>query len=128
MCFGRESNPYGHCCPRDFKSRVSTYSTTKAVTGAKIVKIWIFLMIPVKSGEEVYHSQAVLKPRRIVLSQGAGPRRCIDSNSEKAFILKLLSSMKLRPMPALKSHPSIRLYPVAWLRPSCHAYPAIAFA
>ena len=31
MCFGRESNPYGHCCPRDFKSRVSTYSTTKAI-------------------------------------------------------------------------------------------------
>ena len=30
MCLGRESNPYGHCCPRDFKSRVSTYSTTKA--------------------------------------------------------------------------------------------------
>ena len=30
-CSGRESNPYGHCCPRDFKSRVSTYSTTKAI-------------------------------------------------------------------------------------------------
>ena len=30
-CLGRESNPYGHCCPRDFKSRVSTYSTTKAI-------------------------------------------------------------------------------------------------
>ena len=30
MCLGRESNPYGHCWPRDFKSRVSTYSTTKA--------------------------------------------------------------------------------------------------
>ena len=30
LCFGRESNPYGHFCPRDFKSRVSTYSTTKA--------------------------------------------------------------------------------------------------
>ena len=28
LCSGRESNPYGHCCPRDFKSRVSTYSTT----------------------------------------------------------------------------------------------------
>lgn len=26
----RESNPHGHRCPRDFKSRVSTYSTTKA--------------------------------------------------------------------------------------------------
>ena len=31
MCSGRESNPYGHCCPRDFKSRVSTYSTTRAI-------------------------------------------------------------------------------------------------
>ena len=31
MCLGRESNPYGHCWPRDFKSRVSTYSTTKAI-------------------------------------------------------------------------------------------------
>ena len=30
-CSGRESNPYGHFCPRDFKSRVSTYSTTRAV-------------------------------------------------------------------------------------------------
>ena len=30
MCLGRESNPYGHFWPRDFKSRVSTYSTTKA--------------------------------------------------------------------------------------------------
>ena len=37
MCFGRESNPYGHCCPRDFKSRVSTYSTTKAIRSAKII-------------------------------------------------------------------------------------------
>ena len=26
----RESNPYGHFCPRDFKSRVSTYSTIRA--------------------------------------------------------------------------------------------------
>ena len=31
MCLGRESNPYGHFWPRDFKSRVSTYSTTKAI-------------------------------------------------------------------------------------------------
>ncbi len=31
-CFGRESNPYGHFCPRDFKSRVSTNSTTKAAS------------------------------------------------------------------------------------------------
>ena len=31
MCSGRESNPYGHFCPRDFKSRVSTYSTTRAI-------------------------------------------------------------------------------------------------
>ena len=30
LCFGRESNPYGHCCPQDFKSCVSTNSTTKA--------------------------------------------------------------------------------------------------
>ena len=30
-CSGRESNPYGHFCPRDFKSRVSTYSTTRAI-------------------------------------------------------------------------------------------------
>ena len=37
VCFGRDSNPYGHCCPRDFKSRVSTYSTTKAIRGAKII-------------------------------------------------------------------------------------------
>ena len=26
----RESNPHGHRCPRDFKSRVSTYSTIRA--------------------------------------------------------------------------------------------------
>ena len=31
VCPGRESNPYGHCWPRDFKSRVSTYSTTWAM-------------------------------------------------------------------------------------------------
>ena len=30
MCSGRESNPYGHFCPQDFKSCVSTYSTTRA--------------------------------------------------------------------------------------------------
>ena len=30
LCPGRESNPYGHCWPRDFKSRVSTFSTTWA--------------------------------------------------------------------------------------------------
>ena len=29
-CSGRESNPYGHFCPQDFKSCVSTYSTTRA--------------------------------------------------------------------------------------------------
>ena len=29
-CSGRESNPYGHYCPQDFKSCVSTYSTTRA--------------------------------------------------------------------------------------------------
>ncbi len=38
LCLGRESNPYGHFWPRDFKSRVSTYSTTKANRTAKIVK------------------------------------------------------------------------------------------
>ena len=27
---GRDLNPHGHYCPRDFKSRVSTNSTTKA--------------------------------------------------------------------------------------------------
>ena len=32
MCHGRESNPYGHCCPRDFKSRMSTSSITMALT------------------------------------------------------------------------------------------------
>ena len=37
LCLGRESNPYGHCWPRDFKSRVSTYSTTKANGSAKII-------------------------------------------------------------------------------------------
>ena len=30
MYSGRESNPYGHFCPQDFKSCVSTYSTTRA--------------------------------------------------------------------------------------------------
>ena len=49
MCFGRESNPYGHCCPRDFKSRVSTYSTTKAIRDAKINKIRDFAHIPMIS-------------------------------------------------------------------------------
>ena len=29
-CSGRESNPYGLLCPRDFKSRVSTSFTTRA--------------------------------------------------------------------------------------------------
>ena len=48
-CFGRESNPYGHCCPRDFKSRVSTYSTTKAIRDAKINKIRDFAHIPMIS-------------------------------------------------------------------------------
>ena len=42
MCLGRESNPYGHCWPRDFKSRVSTYSTTKANRIANIVKFLVF--------------------------------------------------------------------------------------
>ncbi len=37
QCFGRESNPYGHFWPRDFKSRVSTYSTTKANRAANII-------------------------------------------------------------------------------------------
>ena len=27
MCFGRESNPYGHCCPRDF---LATLAFTQA--------------------------------------------------------------------------------------------------
>ena len=27
MCFGRESNPYGHCCPRDF---LTTLAFTQA--------------------------------------------------------------------------------------------------
>ena len=31
VCSRRESNPYGHFCPQDFKSCVSTYSTTRAV-------------------------------------------------------------------------------------------------
>lgn len=29
-CSGRESNPYGHFCPRDFKSLLSTNSNTRA--------------------------------------------------------------------------------------------------
>jgi hypothetical protein len=35
MCPGTELNRYGHCCPQDFKSCVSTNSTT----GAFILKI-----------------------------------------------------------------------------------------
>lgn len=30
LCSERESNPYGHHCPQDFKSCVSTYSTIRA--------------------------------------------------------------------------------------------------
>ncbi len=37
LCLGRGSNPYGHFWPRDFKSRVSANSTTKANRNAKIV-------------------------------------------------------------------------------------------
>ncbi len=36
MCPERESNPYGHHWPRDFKSLVSTNSTIWAVAGAKV--------------------------------------------------------------------------------------------
>jgi hypothetical protein len=35
VCPGRESNPHGRLWPRDFKSRVSTSSTTRARRGAK---------------------------------------------------------------------------------------------
>ena len=35
MYSGRESNPYGHFCPQDFKSCVSTYSTTRALILSK---------------------------------------------------------------------------------------------
>ena len=39
LCSERESNPYGHFCPQDFKSGVSTYSTIRAClkTCAKIL-------------------------------------------------------------------------------------------
>ena len=37
LCFGRDSNPYRHSCPRDFKSLVSTNSTTKAFRSAKLI-------------------------------------------------------------------------------------------
>ena len=36
LCFGRDLNPYRHCCPRDFKSLVSTNSTTKANWECKV--------------------------------------------------------------------------------------------
>ena len=35
-CSGRGSNPYGHFCPRDFKSLLSTNSNTRAIRGTKI--------------------------------------------------------------------------------------------
>jgi hypothetical protein len=31
LCPGTELNRYGHCCPQDFKSCVSTNSTTRAI-------------------------------------------------------------------------------------------------
>ena len=53
VCLGRESNPHGHYCPRDFKSLVSTISPPRLCvrlgrrglnsdTGAKVVKIGQF--------------------------------------------------------------------------------------
>ncbi len=35
LCLGRGSNPYGHYCPKDFKSFLSTNSNTKAKTERK---------------------------------------------------------------------------------------------
>ena len=37
LCSGRGSNPYGHFCPRDFKSLLSTNSNTRA-SGDKDIK------------------------------------------------------------------------------------------
>ena len=47
MCLGRDLNPYRHCCPQDFKSCVSTNSTTKALSAfamqsANIVNFFIY--------------------------------------------------------------------------------------
>ena len=41
----RGSNPHGHCCPRDFKSRVSTSFTTKAYLG----EWWASIPLPPES-------------------------------------------------------------------------------
>ncbi len=53
QCFGRESNPYGHFWPRDFKSRVSTYSTTKA---NRIAKIVIFCEYEIEIPNQVWNA------------------------------------------------------------------------
>ena len=43
LCSRRESNPYGHCCPQDFKSCVSTYSTTRASSCREVQNYALFL-------------------------------------------------------------------------------------
>ena len=46
LCSERESNPYGHFCPQDFKSCVSTYSTIRAernINFKNLQSVWTLL-------------------------------------------------------------------------------------
>ncbi len=59
----RESNPHGHRCPRDFKSRVSTYSTIRAFP-VKPCKYSKYSMKTEGGGRSRCASYAAVRPER----------------------------------------------------------------
>ena len=54
-----------------------------------------------------YQNQAELHPTTTEFIQGLALPKSRDSKSAKAFILKWLSVMRLRPMPAARSIPDL---------------------
>ena len=55
MCSGRESNPYGHFCPQDFKSGVYTNFTTRAPFSKKTGQLSGRSYVPRTRVEPAHH-------------------------------------------------------------------------